>query len=74
MGSSTERHRDSDLGAAYAGIAVGALAVLGLSAVGWRRAARPLTVRSLTLGPLEWLSVRPTAVTRRGRPRLPRRR
>lgn len=69
MDSSAERRRDSRVGAAYAGIAVGALAVVGAAAVGWRRAARPLTVRSLTLGPLEWVSVRPTAATGRAQPR-----
>lgn len=36
-----EQQRDPDLGAAYAGIAVGALAVLGATAVGLRWAARP---------------------------------
>ncbi len=43
-----DRH-DPDLGAAYAGIAVGALAVLGATAVGLRWAARP-PVRTLTVG------------------------
>jgi hypothetical protein len=44
-----QRRRDPDLGAAYAGIAVGALAVLGATAVGLRWAARP-PVRRLTVG------------------------
>ena len=44
-----EQQRDPDLGAAYAGIAVGALAVLGATAVGLRWAARP-RVRTLTVG------------------------
>lgn len=39
----------SGLGAAYAGIAVGALAVFGATAVGLRWAARP-QVRTLTVG------------------------
>ena len=46
----TRSRRDRDLGAAYAGIAVGALAVLGATAVGLRWAARP-PVRTLTVGP-----------------------
>ena len=54
--SSEQRRRDPDLGAAYAGIAVGALAVLGATAVGLRWAARP-PVRVLTVGP-GWLTYR----------------
>ena len=55
-----EQHRgDPDLGAAYAGIAVGALAVVGLTAVGLRWAARP-PVRRLTVGP-GWLTYRGAA-------------
>ena len=41
--------RDPDLGAAYAGIAVGGLAVLGATAVALRWAARP-PVRTLSVG------------------------
>jgi hypothetical protein len=41
--------RDPDLGAAYAGIAVGALAVVGATAVALRWAARP-PVRTLVVG------------------------
>lgn len=45
-----EQHRrDPDLGAAYAGIAVGALAVVGATLVALRWAARP-PVRTLRLG------------------------
>jgi hypothetical protein len=54
-----QRTRDPDLGAAYAGIAVGALAVLGATAVGLRWAARP-PVRTLTVGP-GWLTYRGAA-------------
>ena len=39
MEEQVEEQRDPDLGAAYAGIAVGALAVLGARAVGLRWAA-----------------------------------
>ncbi len=53
------RTRDPDLGAAYAGIAVGALAVLGATAVGLRWAARP-PVRTLTVG-RGWLVYRGAA-------------
>ncbi len=48
-----ERGRDPELGVAYAGIAVGALAVVGATAVALRWAARP-QVRTLTVGP-GWL-------------------
>ncbi len=51
-----QRQRDPDLGAAYAGIAVGALAVVCLTAVGLRWSARP-PVRTITLGP-GWLTYR----------------
>ena len=54
------RDPDPDLGAAYAGIAVGALAVLGATAVGLRWAARP-PVRTLTVGP-GWITYRGSAV------------
>lgn len=50
------RRRDHHLGAAYAGIAVGALAVLGATAVGLRWAGRP-PVRTLTVSP-GWLTYR----------------
>ena len=43
------RRHDPDLGAAYAGIAVGALAVLGATAVALRLAVRP-RVRTLSVG------------------------
>lgn len=50
-GQAPRARRDPDLGAAYAGIAVGALAVLGATAVGLRWAARPpSSVRILTVG------------------------
>ena len=50
-GQQPRARRDPDLGPAYAGIAVGALAVLGVSAVGLRWAARPpSSVRTLTVG------------------------
>ena len=57
--SSEQGRRDSDLGAAYAGIAVGALAVVGATAVALRWAGRP-PVRALTVGP-GWLTYRGAA-------------
>ena len=55
-----QQQRDPDLGAAYAGIAVGALAVLGATAVGLRWAARP---------PVRRLEVGRRGLVFRGRPR-----
>ena len=55
MGAERGR-RDPDLGAAYAGIAVGGLAVVGATLVALRWAARP-PVRTLTVGP-GWLVYR----------------
>ena len=52
----TQEQRSRGLGAAYAGIAVGALAVAAATAVGLRWAARP-PVRTLTVGP-GWLTYR----------------
>ena len=54
-----QRRRVSGLGAAYAGIAVGGLAVLGATAVALRWAARP-PVRTLTVG-RGWLVYRGAA-------------
>ena len=54
-----QRRHDSDLGAAYAGIAVGALAVVGATAVALRWAARP-PVRALSVG-RGWLVYRGAA-------------
>jgi lactoylglutathione lyase len=50
--------RDPDLGAAYAGIAVGGLAVVGATAVALRWLGRRPAVRTVTVGPRGWLSVR----------------
>ena len=57
--------RDAELGVAYAGIAVGALAVAGATAVALRWAARP-PVRTLTIGP-GWVTYRGAVRRRRKR-------
>ncbi len=44
------------LGPVYAGIAVGALAVAGATAVGLRWASRPAAPRTITMGPGGWVS------------------
>jgi hypothetical protein len=44
------------LGPVYAGIAVGALAVAGATAVGLRWAGRPPAPRTITMGPGGWIS------------------
>lgn len=54
--SQEQRRGDPGLGVAYAGIAVGGLAVVCLTAVGLRWAARP-PARSITVGP-GWLTYR----------------
>ena len=54
------RPRDSALGVAYAGVAVGALAVVGATVVGWRWAGRPPSVRTVTMGPGGWVSFKGT--------------
>ena len=43
-------------GPVYAGIAVGALAVAGATAVGLRWAGRPAAPRTITMGPGGWVS------------------
>ncbi len=48
--SEQQARRDPEVGVAYAGIAVGALAVLGATLVALRWAARP-PVRTISLGP-----------------------
>ena len=60
--SQDQGRRHPGLGAAYAGIAVGALAVVGATAVALRLAARP-PVRTLTVGP-GWLTWRGAAPRR----------
>ena len=59
---SQQGRKDPELGVAYAGIAVGALAVVGATVVGLRWAARP-PVRTLTVGP-GWLTLRGAAPRR----------
>jgi hypothetical protein len=44
------------LGPIYAGIAVGALAVAGATAVGLRWASRPAAPKTITMGPGGWVS------------------
>ncbi len=44
------------LGPVYAGIAVGALAVGGATAVGLRWASRPAAPKTITMGPGGWVS------------------
>ncbi len=44
------------LGPVYAGIAVGALAVAGATAVGLRWASRPAAPKTITMGPGGWVS------------------
>ena len=59
------------LGPAYAGIAVGAMAVAGATAVGLRWASRPAAPRTITMGPGGWVSFRglpPPRTGRQGRP------
>jgi hypothetical protein len=43
-------------GPVYAGIAVGALAVAGATAVGLRWASRPAAPREISMGPGGWVS------------------
>ena len=57
-----QRSGGSATGVSYAGIAVGGLAVLCLTAVGLRWAARP-PVRTVTVGP-GWLTYRGPAPRR----------
>ena len=44
------------VGPVYAGIAVGALAVAGATAVGLRWASRPAAPKTITMGPGGWVS------------------
>ncbi len=59
----------SPLGPVYAGIAVGALAVAGATAVGLRWADRPAAPRTITMGPGGWVSVKGLTPPRVGPPR-----
>ena len=58
------------LGPVYAGIAVGALAVAGATAVGLRWASRPAAPRSIHMGPGGWVSFKGLPPPRVG-PRRP---
>ena len=58
------------LGPVYAGIAVGALAVAGATAVGLRWAGRPAAPRTMTMGPGGWVSFKGLPAPRVG-PRRP---
>jgi hypothetical protein len=52
-----QRHEPCEpLGPLYAGIAVGALAVAGATAVGLRWASRPAAPKTITMGPGGWVS------------------
>ena len=61
--------RCEPLGPVYAGIAVGALAVAGATAVGLRWASRPAAPRTITMGPGGWVSFKGLKPPRTGPPR-----
>ena len=42
----------------FAALAIGALAVVGATAVGWRWAGRPARIGPITMGPGGWVSVK----------------
>jgi hypothetical protein len=56
-------------GPVYAGLAVGALAVAGATAVGLRWASRPAAPRTITMGPGGWVSFKGLPPPRTGPPR-----